>query len=437
MSNRIVESCSGMLEPGDCIVVAVSGGADSMCLASGIAKVRKDINVVIAHVNHQLRGTSAEEDAQFVCAWAQSQGLPRAVVRINLSKNQGSLQSSARHARYQALLQVCRRFGANKLATAHHADDQVETFLLNLLRGSGSKGLQGIPRQRQLADDVTVVRPLLDITRSEIERYCLENNISWRQDSSNDSLRYQRNRIRHQLIPLLKTYNSSFEQVILNTMSTLIADQQVLDLLTKKSLADVEVKSPLPFAPRAVSLDKFQQLPEAMQNRVIQGLLPAGAEFRHIKEVLDLVAAPTGSSVDLPGDCRAYRLHDSMAIGGHPPEQGLPELIVSLPGQGQLGQLNLTVTVELGDGEGQAFWLPQDIKEISIGPRRPGDYFYPSGGGKKLKDYLIDRKVPRWNRDFYPVIRAGGEIIWVVGLARDTRYISEGLGKRKVSINIE
>ena len=439
MSNRITNLCQQALAAGDRIVVAVSGGADSLCLAHALHQgaAAAPAKLFVAHVNHQLRGKAAEADARFVCNWAAEAGLPRAIVRVNVQRRGGqSIQTIARAERYQALLEVCQRFGANKLATGHHADDQVETFLLNLLRGSGSKGLQGIPRERFLSDGIVVVRPLLEVTRGEIEEYCAAYQLAWRIDSSNASMDYLRNRIRHQLLPQLREINPGIDGVLLNTINNLRQDQELLDGLTRKALAAVTVSSPLSFAPNAISAAGLRRLAPALQNRVVLELLPDGSETRHVQAVLNLLGSQTGATLDLPGNCRAYRLHDSIALGGPPVGKRYRDTRVPIPGRVELGEVVIITGTEPLPGS-VGFWLPEHSRYIVAGSRRPGDYFYPPGGGKKLKDYMIDRKIPRWLRNSCLVLRAEENIIWVAGLAFDQRFTQPGDGKKLVYIKLE
>ena len=440
MSNMLYNLCKQAFQPGDRVVAAVSGGADSMCLAHILSRIASELEIalLIAHVNHQLRGEAAEADAQYVCRWASNQGLPRALLRISIRHQGGeSIQTAAREQRYEALLKTCHSFRANKLATAHHADDQVETFLINLIRGSGGRGLQGIPRQRQLDQGTMVIRPLLDITRREIEVYCRNYGIEWREDRSNSSLDYQRNRIRHQLLPQLRSFNSGIDQVLLNTINNLSLDQQVLSELATEYLAKTEVSSPLSFAPRALAVSKLRKIHPSMQNRLVQELLPRGYESRHIRAVLNLLEEQTGTSIDLPGNHRAYRLHDSIAVGGLPVDSGFAELSLSIPGQTQIpGGQRVIIETKQFPGS-QVFWVPEHIDHILVGPRRSGDYFYHPGGGKKLKDYMIDQKVPRWLRGAIPILRTDTDILWVAGLARDRRSADWGEGKKPIYIKIE
>ena len=184
MTDKILHLCRQSLEHGDRVVMAVSGGADSMCLAHALHRVAGDCGakIFLAHVNHQLRGEEADGDARFVCAWAREHNIPRLVLRVNLRRQGGqSLENVARQQRYRALILACQHFSATKLMTAHHADDQVETFLLNLLREAEAGACRESP-ERPLTAGIRLLRPLLPVTRKEI-RHCHEAHISWRTDA--------------------------------------------------------------------------------------------------------------------------------------------------------------------------------------------------------------------------------------------------------------
>ncbi len=437
MMDPILNLCSRVLEPGDRIVAAVSGGADSMCLAHALSRgvSRCGAKLFIAHVNHQLRGEEAEADARFVCAWARQMGLPRYITRVDVRREKAqSLESIARRQRYRALARACEYFGANKLATAHHADDQVETFFINLLRGSGGRGLLGIPAARPFTEAVELVRPLLAISRATIEAYCRANDLAWRTDATNESLSYQRNYIRHKLLPQLLALNPGFNQVLLNTMEILRGDQGLLEGMAKEAISALAISSPLPFAPRALSASGLARLEPALQNHVVLTLLPPLAGVKHVKAVLALLTSKTGAVVDLPGGWRAYRLSDGIAIGGASPTGRIPSRLVPVPGTEKVGDLLVRASTDPLPGC-HPFWLPEGIP-ITVSSRRPGDYLYLSGGGKKLKEHMIDCKIPRWLRDQYPVFRCGDEIFWVAGLARDQRFSQPGPSKMPVYINI-
>lgn len=438
MADRITDLCEKFISPGDRIVVAVSGGADSMCLAHAMERAASVVGaaLLIAHVNHQLRGRAAEEDARFVCTWAQERGLPRRLTRVTIQRRGGqSEENLARESRYKALVKTCRFFKANKLVTAHNADDQVETFLLNLVRGSGGRGLKGMPSSRPIAEGITLIRPLLSVKRTRIEAYCQQHGVPWRLDASNTSLSYQRNRIRLALLPHLRELNPGIDRVLLNTIDLLQLEQGFLERLTNQALAGLKVPSPLPFAPIALDSKGLAALDLALQRRVILSLLPRFAGNIHVDAVLALLGGKTGAMVTLPGGRRVYRLYDAIAFGGLPSINSIAPVRITIPGKAVVGNLVIWAGTEPVE-EGVGFWLPKTEDSFVVGSREAGDYFYPPGGGKKLKDYMIDKKIPRWLRDQFAVFRSGGEIFWIPGLCRDRRYCHPEEDKRFVCIKL-
>lgn len=436
MTDKIVSLCQEFVKPDDRVVVAVSGGADSMCLAHAMALAAQEQGAAlfIAHVNHQLRGQASEQDARFVCAWAKERSLPRLLTRVVVQRRGGqSEENVARNSRYRALVKACRRFGANKLATAHTADDQVETFLLNLLRGSGGRGLQGMPPRRPIAQGIELIRPLLAVRRRSIEAYCLKNCLSWRNDASNDCLSYRRNRIRLELLPQLRDLNPGIDRVLLNTIKILQLEQSFLEELSQKATTEITVASPLPFAPKAICVKGLTRLAPALQNRIVLSMLPKFAGVKHVQAVLALAAGKTGASLVLPGGMRVYRLHDALAFGGLPIRESLSPVRVSIPGQVTVGGFVIVAKTKEFPGC-EKFWLPGTELAFEVGPRQAGDYFYPPGGRKKLKDYMIDKKVPRWLRDRYLIYRCADMIFWIPGLGRDRRFTEPAPDRRLVCI---
>ncbi len=428
MYQEFVASAQQYLSSEETVVVAVSGGADSMCLAHLFWRWSKEggPTVHIGHVNHQLRGKASDEDAELVSRWANEVGLASTIVSIDIKKQGGqSLQDIARKKRYTVLLEICRKIGSSKLATAHHADDQVETFLVNLIRGSGSRGLRGMPRKRQLANGVEVFRPLLGITRQRLEVYCREHNIPWREDESNKKTDYMRNRVRHQLLPAMRQFNSGIDQVLLNTAEVMERDHACLEKLTDRAYEKIKKKSPLEFAPLCLSIKGLMSLDPALRFRVVLRSIGKRAEAGHVDAVLGLVNNKTGSSLDMPGG-RVYRLEDAIAFGSEPPSFAPVKTAVPVPGRKYIGALDITVEIvtEPTDG-GQTFWIPQDTGHLEVTRRKRGDVIELPGGSKKLKEYMIDKKIPRWLRDSLPVIRCEGEIVWVVGLVQNKRFLEE------------
>lgn len=241
--SRIRATVAQALPAGDgAVVLAVSGGVDSICLADAALAMRGDKPAfVIAHLNHQLRGEDSQADAQFVQAFADRRGAicetGIADVKALAESRKVSIEVAARDARYAFLAKVASMHGATHVALAHHADDQAETVLLRLLRGTGPAGLRGMTLVSPMhnAPHLTAVRPLLHITRNDIEAYCRECKLDWRHDASNDALHHTRNRIRHELLPLLAQYNPNIRATLMRLADTLASDYEIVESTTRET----------------------------------------------------------------------------------------------------------------------------------------------------------------------------------------------------------
>jgi tRNA(Ile)-lysidine synthase len=228
------------------IVVAVSGGADSLCLADAAIALADELNLqpILAHLNHGLRGAEADADEQFVTQFAMRRNVVVEnekidVARLAREKNQ-SVEVAGREARYAFLARVAHRHGANIVVVAHHADDQAETVLLRLIRGTGIAGLRGMSAISRLPDapDLILLRPLLRITRKEIERYCADLGLQPRHDSTNDALDHTRNRIRHELLPTLESYNPGIRQVLARLADSAASDIELIEFAAQRAFAE-------------------------------------------------------------------------------------------------------------------------------------------------------------------------------------------------------
>ncbi len=243
--SRIREEVAGQLAalPSPHLVLAVSGGPDSLCLADAVLAIapRRMLRPIIAHLDHGLRGAASAADADFVRTFAEARGVPcvieRADVRAYAQQHKCSIEVAARQVRYRFLARVAEAHQASWVALAHHADDQAETVLLRLIRGTGLWGLRGMRPYGPLptARHLTAVRPLLRVVRADIERYCHEQHLSPRHDATNDALDHTRNRIRHELLPLLERYNPNIRAVLVRLADTIAADLDIIAQATQEA----------------------------------------------------------------------------------------------------------------------------------------------------------------------------------------------------------
>lgn len=217
-----------LIDPGDTVVVGVSGGVDSSVLLDLMVKNENASEVVVAHVNYSLRGKESSRDEKFVRGLAEENSCRFFLARPKIRRGGENIQSAARDFRYKFFADVACKTGASKIALAHHADDQAETVLLHLARGSGASGLVGMSHRRPFAGGIDIIRPLLELTKDEIRKYAAANKLKYVEDSTNKTKKYQRNAVRHELLPLLKRYNPSIVEHLCRTAAILRDEDDVM-----------------------------------------------------------------------------------------------------------------------------------------------------------------------------------------------------------------
>jgi len=434
-----------LIEPGMKVVVGVSGGSDSLALLHVLKELRESYHweLHVAHLNHLLRA-AADEEAAFVQGLAHKWGLPVTVgyCRVSqlASRWKAGIEEAARIARYQFFLQVARSVGAQRIAVGHHADDQVETVLFNIIRGTGPAGLAGIPWRNG-----PVVRPLLGVTRQEIESYCREAGLSWCTDLSNLETVYFRNKIRHLLLPLLKEeFNPEINQAVLrladimeqeNRFMSKCAQRLFQRLARKKGLREVEF-----------SLQKLQKLPQAFQRRLLRIAVKAvggslkDLGYRHIEESLEFLSSGvSGGELHLPKGIRLQKDREVVRICWHEGTfagESVKEFFreLQVPGETYLPELGLVFRAEVKRREEigelvftrerdsyQVFFDYDKIKlPLYVRNWKPGDRInlLGLGGSKKIKKLFSDLKIPRQERQKVPLVASKETVFWVVGYRR-------------------
>ncbi len=419
---------------GDTVVVAVSGGADSVALLdilAGLGELR--LRLVIAHVNHLLRGAESDGDEAFVKDLAGHYGLPvesRAVDVRELSRRRRlSLEEAGRIARYAVFAEVAGAYRAKCTAIAHHADDQAETVLMRLVRGSGASGLCAMAPK---SADGSRVRPLLQVGRREIEAYLAARGLVFRSDSSNSNVNFLRNRIRHELIPCLASYNPAISARLADTAAAIRADEALLEHVTDEAMSRLASVA----AGRVTfPVVELATEPRGMRMRLLRRALLmvrgdlARIGFRHLQAIDELlIPGRPQRRLSLPGDLAVMRSYDTLVVeatdGGSPAAPF--EIFLEGPGTYPLpGGTTLTieeaaqppdwsaVSADTGwfDAENAPFpWLLRTF--------RPGDRIVPFGmtGSKKVKELFIDARIPLCERRRIPLVFSGGRLIWVCGV---------------------
>jgi tRNA(Ile)-lysidine synthase len=422
----------GLFGRGARLVVACSGGPDSTALLHILHRFPEAwrLELVVAHVQHGLR-EDAEADAAFVGDLAQSLGIPVYVERLTgLDPSSPNLEARARTLRYEALSRIASRVGAPFVATGHTLDDQAETVLLRLVRGTGVAGLAGIAPRRPLEGGVEVVRPLLWTRREELRAFLQALRIPWREDPTNRDLGRQRNRVRHLLIPALERENPRVREA-LGHLADIVREEEAW---WTDQLAALREALVVRQGDAEVRVDRigFRELAPALQRRLLRELLGRVAEeaelsFAHVEGVREAAReATSGGEIELPGGVRVRLSRDLLILSGRPlappPRVEVP---IPVPGRALSTDLGLMVEASLepadrpvaGSGEWEVEFDPSVANRgLVLRNRRPGDRIRLRAGRRKLQDVLTDVGVPRWDRDYVGIVATqDGEVVWVIG----------------------
>jgi tRNA(Ile)-lysidine synthase len=430
----------GLLQGGEGVLVCVSGGPDSMALLQSLWELSREWNLSLtaAYLDHGLR-PEAEAEKAFVREAAFSRGLSfvseRADVRGLARKNRLPLQEAARNARYDFFLRAAAGFTAEKIALGHTADDQAESVLMRLLRGSGTRGLAGIPPKR----NGRIIRPLLEVRREEVEGYLRERNVPFCDDVSNRSLHYLRNRVRRELMPFLETYNPRIRRILSATGEQFRLEEDFWqDLVRERFPALLRGRGE---AGLRLDMGKLCEAPLPLRlrffRRAVETLLGhlRGFSFRHIQAVENLRRNPgPNKKISLPGGLVVARRYDELFFSRGGEEGAAFAYPVDGPGVLRIPEIGGEIRLALRErGEKEVF--PDDPAAALLdGDRirfpllvrsfRPGDRFQPLGmpGRKKIKDFFIDLKIPADRRRKVPLLIFEEEIVWVAGLRPDHRF---------------
>ncbi|WP_282938174.1 tRNA lysidine(34) synthetase TilS [Paenibacillus sp. RC67] len=436
-----------LLHKGDSIVVAVSGGPDSIAMLHVLFLLseRWDWQLTVAHVNHQFRIEESEQEASFVEQYARLLGVPCEIARIDVPRyiheTGKNSQAAARELRYRFLHETAAKHGARRIVLAHHADDQAETMLMRLLRGTGPSGLTGIP-MRRAEHNVELVRPLLRIYKSELLDYCHHQQLTYFIDSSNNNTKYFRNEIRLELLPLLQQkYNEQLPEA-LNRLSVMMAAED--DFLDKQAAAVFEQNVALESDFAQWSRNWFTGVHVALQRRLIKLILnylsfeADSLDFMKLEQMRELInkEEPSNQRMDIGHSLALTREYDQIKLHTYvvPP---IPYLYTLQPHQGSLTIAETGAVIECSlfeedvrmrggkAEEAVSVWFDADLLTfpLTVRSRADGDRMNLFGlnGSKKVKDIFIDAKIPPSLRTRIPIITdAEHRIIWLPGIRRSS-----------------
>ena len=434
---------NNLIKSGDKVLVALSGGPDSVCLLNILFNLKEELNIEIgaAHLNHLLRDKDAFEDEEYVKYLCNDLNIPCFVKRVDINKyskeKKMSSEMAGRDARYNFFDEVVRENGYNKIATAHNANDQAETILFRLMRGSGIEGLCGIKVRRD-----KIIRPILCLSRKEVEEYIKLNNLNPRIDKTNFEKIYNRNKIRLDIIPYIKeNFNEDIIQT-LNRMSVLL--QKDNEFIEKSAISFYEKYCIEQSDYFIIKKEMFREH-EAIVTRVIRYALANFSkthydfEMKHIYEICNLAKNNSGKIIDLPNKVHAENIYGDIYIKEKVSINNINvqnEIIIIKDDINEkqvifndyiieFSVVNNDLNLNLNhDNMIKYFDFDKINKYISLRNRRNGDKIIPLGmtGNKKLKDIFIDMKIPKEKRDYIPLLCFDENISWILGIRVSEEY---------------
>jgi tRNA(Ile)-lysidine synthase len=427
---------------GDRVAVAVSGGADSVALLTLLLELRAESGIVlsVAHVNHKLRGDESDEDERFVAQLAREHAMDLHVGLAPVDARSSGIEAAARELRYGFFRELAREGRATKIVTAHTLDDQAETVLLRIFRGTGIRGLAGI-HPRIIFEDAArafgeVVRPLLGVRRAALLDYLRATGQKWREDSSNQSADFLRNRLRHRLLPVI---TEEFGQAAVEHMAELAEIARAEDQhwvvhpeVRTESGGGSEAPHLMSLPIGSLPIGSLLALPLASQRRLVRNWMGANTpglatSFRLIEEVLDLARGKAGGRLDMPDGWSLRSEQQELQLFPGSGAVADYQYVLAVPGAVEVRELGARIEARVvgasavpDEERGQLLDPARIPKQIVIRNWRPGDRFWPAHtrSAKKVKELLSDRHATGAEKKLWPIAAAeDGEIVWMRGFA--------------------
>lgn len=434
----------GMLSPGDHVLIGLSGGPDSVCLVVVLNILRKEFKLKLdaVYINHGLRPGDVENEAAFCRQFCENRSITFHERTVNVKKHAeetgSNIQGTARELRYKMFEAVAAETGAMKIALGHNANDQAETVLMRLIRGSGRRGLTGIPPVRG-----RIIRPLIDMGRRDIEEFLAgvageAHGTSGRPyilDASNFKEEYLRNWIRLSLLEEIKKRNPAVVHDICRSAEIIREEDEYLELQVTKTL--MRLISRKGDSSLELFVNPLETLPKPLLRRVLRRAIEAtkglrGISFTHGEDIIRLIReGKAGDRIHLPGNLRAVKEYSLLKITSED-VASVGEYTVRPPCEVVMQEIHTVLKASLvertedraDDRMSAEFDAESLLFPLKVRARAEGDFFYPLGFGKKkkLQDFFVDEKVPRDVRDAVPVVVSGNDIIWIAGYRADERY---------------
>ena len=454
--NKVIATIKkhSMFSGGERILIGLSGGPDSVCLLHVLESIKNmfmlDLSAV--YIEHGLRPGETDNEITFckeLCGNLHVPFMTKSIDVKSYAKEQRmNTQEAARQLRYRIFDEVSYATGAQKIALGHTADDQAETLLMRLLRGSGPTGLAGIPPVRK-----NIIRPLIETERKDIERFLDDGKIGFMIDSSNAKKDYLRNRIRLSLFPLLRDLNPDITKTLSKTATILRDEEKYFEIIVTKTLMKLITRKT--DSRIELFLIPVETMDKVILRRVLRRVIEEtkglrGISFIHIEDIIDLIKKGTaGDRIYLPKDIRIIKAYSTLILTSEPPVT-LSTYPLLVPGETILKEAGvlikasvLELPVEAAAGDFQVdsalFDAAKLVFPLVARARKDGDFFYPHGFGKrkKLQDFFVDEKVPRDERNRVPLITSGKDIIWVLGYRGDERFKVTEETKRTVKFEVK
>lgn len=447
-----------LIEKNDKILIALSGGPDSICLLDIMIKLKDEYNLTLyaAHLNHRIRGIDAQEDSLFCQKICKKNNVTFFVKNIDIPElavqQSRGVEEVARDVRYDMFFDIKNKLGINKIAVAHNLDDQAETMLMKMFRGSGIQGLRGIDYKRKDG----IIRPLLDIYKSQINEYCDVNNLNPRIDKTNFESDYSRNKVRLDLIPYIENnYCENIKQILSRTANVIRDDYNYIEKVSKehyellvKNKSDDEIILDLPL---------LKNTDTAIQKRVIRlAILDIIGNLNNIENVhtvdsLSLLEKSDGKIINLPKNLKVYIKNEDYVITtkNQENEEITYQYNIEINGKTVVNEIGLTVTTSVLPAKDslalpvskyiKVFDYDKIVGSLYVRSRKIGDKLSPIGltGTKKIKDILINKKIPADTKYMFPIISDDEQILWLLGYRISENYKIDDNTQRVIRIQLE